>query len=86
MNRSVWIVDCKGTEAEIRNGVAAAEGVFARYRLTPDHCYAQIVAQAKGDAWGERGVTCWQEAESAAITECCRGWRSVPEAAHIELA
>ena len=36
VSRSIWIVDSKASEAEIRNGVEAAKTVFAAYRLTPE--------------------------------------------------
>lgn len=86
MSRSVWIVDAHASEADIRAGVEAAERVFLRWRLTPAHCYAQMIAHADGDAYGERGLAAWREAEVAAIAACCAGWRKIPEAAHLALA
>ena len=86
MNNSyLWIDDSGASDAEIRRGVAAALEVFDRLGLSADHCYRQVAALAEGDAYGERGVNAWREAEAAAIVACCAGWWRVPVAAHLVL-
>lgn len=84
--RSLIIMDCRSAStADQDRGICAAEAVFKAANLTPEHCHAQIMAQAAGDAWGTRGVSTWQDAEAAAIAACCAGWHRVPESAHLEL-
>lgn len=81
----LWIMDCRGARtADIERGIDAARDVFARWNLTPAHCDRQMQALAEGDAWGERGVAAWREAESAALRACCDGWQRIPEGAHLE--
>jgi hypothetical protein len=81
----LWIDDSGAADAEIRRGIDAALAVFARWRLTPEHCARQVQALAEGDMYGERGVAAWREAEAAALGACCDGWVRVPGAAHLTI-
>ncbi|HMM87060.1 hypothetical protein [Azohydromonas sp.] len=81
----LWIVDSGASDDEIRRGVDAALEVFARWGLTPEHCARQMQALAEGDAYGERGIAAWREAEAAALAACCAGWVRIPAGAHLEL-
>lgn len=82
----IYIHDSGASTAEIERGIAAAHAVFVRYELTPEHCARQMQARAEGDAWGQRGVAAWAEAEAAALEACCLGWGRIPAAAHLEFA
>jgi hypothetical protein len=80
----IYIYDSGASTAEIERGIAAAHAVFMRCGLTPEHCARQIVARDKGDAWGQRGVAAWAEAEAAALDACCLGWGRIPPAARLK--
>ncbi len=85
---ALWIMDSGATTKEIERGVAAAEAVFERAGVTAQEAFE---AQQKIDQ-GEQvtneetmRAVVWGEADSAAVVECCKGWRRIPEAAHLEL-
>jgi len=81
---TLWIYDSGASTAEIERGVAAAIDVFERHALTPEHCAAQVLALSNDDAYDERGVAAWNEADDAAMTACCAGWNRTPPAGHLE--
>lgn len=46
-----------------------AKAVFNAWGLTIDHCWRQYAAWGDGDAYGERGVAAWLEAEKVALDQ-----------------
>lgn len=71
--RSVTIED-SDDPAAIQRAVEAAELVFARYRLTPEHCWQQVMAHQRCAAYCSlRGLKAWHDAERAALAICPEG-------------
>jgi hypothetical protein len=81
---------------EIVRGLLAAQEVFDKAGVTPDHA---AMARFVVEGWDIRGFTgkvpeeelaictVWDEADQAAVQACCAGWDAdkVPESADLEL-
>lgn len=88
MSNEIWVYDSGAGDEEIRNGVNAARAVFEKAGVDLDDVMAAIEKRADGEALdNQETMRCviFDEADSAAVVACCKGWARIPEAAHIEI-
>lgn len=81
----LWIHDSGATTAEIKRGVEAALAVFQRRGVSPAAAWKATLAMADDRPYDQSLVEAWEEADSAAVTACCEGWQSIPDAAQLVL-